>query len=189
MKKNIPVISIILVSILFITNILTLYFPFVGDAVLLYPSRIAEPLNWYRFLTYPLYVSGLLAWIINSIIIVATGFVIESRLNKKEIYGLIVLSTIAGGLGFALMNLNDVNNVSLAAPVMISWGYWSATVVIGLKFWKELKISEKVITVLCFISVFSIWDIYIALTLGKVLVVLTITTLVLFKYKKRLVTI
>lgn len=187
LKKDIPKVSIILVSILFITNILTLYIPVLGNALMFYPSNLTKPFNWYRLLTYPLYVSGLFVWITNSIIILATGYIIESRLNKKQVIGLIILSSIIGGIGFAIMNFNDIKNVSLVSPVMISWGYWSVTIVVGLKCWKEFKIFEKIITVLCLISTIAIWDVQIGLVVGKVSVVLVTMSLVLMKHKKKLI--
>ncbi len=183
-KNKKPKISLILILILFISNILTLFTPNLSDSILLYPSNLSEPLNWYRLITYPLYVGGLTTWFLNSLVFLLTGFIIESKLLKKDMIGLIFLSTVIGGLVYIILNQNDINNIAIASPTMISWGYWSATIVIGLKYWRTLNLFEKIIMILCFLSVLIIWNDNFGFFLGQLSVIITIAILTILKYRK-----
>ena len=185
LKSNLPKVSIILILILFVSNFLTMLISRFSDIVLLYPSNLSEPLNWYRLITYPLYVGGLLTWILNSIVIILTGFVIENKIDKQDIFGLIGLSTIIGGLIFIIINQGEAYNTPIATPTMISWGYWSATIIIGLKYWRTLNLFEKIVMILCFISVLSIWNDNFGFLLGQITVIITIAILTLLKYGGR----
>jgi membrane associated rhomboid family serine protease len=184
-KSNKPKISLILISVLFISAILTLFIPKLDDVILLYPSNLYEPWNWYRFITYPLHVGGLLAWVHNSLIIVLTGFIIENKLKKQDLIGMILLSSIIGGLVFVIINFGDTYNTPIATPSMISWGYWSATIVIGLKYWRTLNLFEKIVMILCFLSILSIWNDNFGFLLGQLSVIITIAILTMIKYGKQ----
>ena len=101
----------------------------------LYPSNLHQPWNYYRLFTYPLYVGGGINWFQNSLVILVTGYVIEYRLVKKDIYILIGLSSFIGGLIYIILNQEPNFIKPIATPSMISWGYLSATIAIGLIFW------------------------------------------------------
>jgi membrane associated rhomboid family serine protease len=187
LKSNLPKISIFLITIFFISNILTLTVPKLSEIVLLYPSNLHEPLSWYRLITYPLYVGGLLAWIHNSLIIVLTGFIIENKLKTKNLISLILFSSIIGGLIFIIVNQGDTYNTPIASPTMISWGYWSATIIIGLRFWRTLNLFEKIVMILCFLSVLSIigmWHRDFGFFIGQLSVIITIAILTILKFLK-----
>ncbi|RIH62708.1 rhomboid family intramembrane serine protease [Mariniphaga sediminis] len=185
LKKNLPKTSLIFVIILFVTNFLTLMIPQIGEIVLLYPSNLSEPLNWYRFFTYPLYVGGLITWIHNSIVIILTGFIIENKIKRKDLISLILLSSFVGGLIFIILNQNNNYNLPIAAPTMISWGYWSATIIIGLKSWKSLNLFEKIVLVLCALSILSIWNDNIGFFMGQISVIVIIGIITIAKYEKK----
>jgi membrane associated rhomboid family serine protease len=184
LKNNRPRISLILITIFFVSNILTLLIPRVSDIFLLYPSNLAEPLNWYRLITYPLYVGGLLTWFHNSLIIILTGFIIENKVQKQYLIGLIILSSIIGGLIFIIFNQGETYNIPIATPTMISWGYWSATIIIGLKYWRTLNLFEKIVMILCFLSILNIWNDNFGFLLGQLSVITIIAILTLIKYRK-----
>lgn len=184
-KRNLPKISLILVSIVFVTTVLTLFIPGLRGFIILYPSNLHEPLNWYRLLTYPLFGGGLLIWIHNSIVIVLTGFIIENRLKKADLIGLILLSSIIGGLLFIIINQGDNYNIPIVSPTMISWGYWSATIIIGLRYWRTLNLFEKIVLILCFLSILSIWNENTGFLTGQIAVIITIALLTFIKYRKR----
>jgi membrane associated rhomboid family serine protease len=178
-----PRISIILISLLFVSNIITLVFYDTQKYILLFPSLdLLEPLNWYRLITYPLFVGGLIAWFHNSLIIVLTGYVIENRLKKQNIIGLILLSSIIGGLTYISFN-HDNPLTPIASPAMITWGYWAASIVIGLNYWKSLNHFEKVVLILCFMSILSIWNDNNGFLYGQVLVIIVIMILTLIQIK------
>jgi membrane associated rhomboid family serine protease len=181
--KKSPKISLILILILFVTNLLTLLIVPFGNFVMLYPSNLNEPLNWYRLLTYPCYVGGLLTWLINSLVVFLTGYIIENRIKRLYIIILIALSSFIGGLVFILINKDDPNNIPIASPTMISWGYWTAAIVLGIKFWKTLNLFERIILFLCILSVLSIGNQNIGFLLGQIAVITTscIWTLIILK--------
>jgi len=152
--------------------------------VLLYPSNLDEPLNWYRLLTYPLFGAGLLNWFYNSLAIVFTGYIIENKIKRRELIGLIVLSSIIGGLVFIIINYGAEYNSPIASPIMITWGYWSAAIVIGLRNWRTLNPFERIIMVLCFLSVLIIWHENLGLFIGQLSVILTIVLLTILRLGK-----
>lgn len=184
LKINRPKISLILIFIFFITNILTVIFPELGGFVMLKPSNLIEPWNWYRFFTYPLYIGGLLTWLHVSIVIFLTGLIIENRIGKQNMIGLIVISSFIGGLMFIIINQDDLTNRAIVTPTMISWGYWSSAIVIGLKFWKELNNFEKIVIILCFLSIFGIISEDFGFTIGKISVIGTILILTVLRIKR-----
>ncbi|MFO7830136.1 MAG: rhomboid family intramembrane serine protease [Bacteroidales bacterium] len=184
LKTHFPKISFILVLILFLTNILTLFTPKFSDSILLYPSNLSEPFNWYRLITYPLYVGGLTAWFFNSLVILFAGYIIESKLQKNDLIGLIFLSSVIGGLVYIIINQNDTHNLAIASPTIISWGYWGATMVIGLKNWRTLYLFEKIVMILFILNVFWISNENLGFLLGQITVIITIMIITLIKYKK-----
>ncbi len=153
-----PRITIYLILILFVSNFITLIFAQIRRLVMLYPSNLGEPCNWYKIITYPLYVGGLFIWFLNSLALLCYGYVIENRIKRNDIFGLILISSIVGGLFFMIFNQNNKLDVPIASPSMIACGYWAATIVIGLKFWKSLNLIEKIILRLAFLSILIIWN-------------------------------
>jgi membrane associated rhomboid family serine protease len=181
--KQRPRISLILILILFVSNIITLIFYDTQKYILLFPSLdILEPWNWYRLITYPLYVGGLITWLHNSLVIVLTGYIIENRLKKQNIIGLILLSSIIGGLIYIILN-HDNPLIPIASPAMITWGYWAAAIVIGLNYWKSLILFEKIVLILCLLSILSIWNDNFVFLLGQIIVIVMISILTLIQIK------
>jgi membrane associated rhomboid family serine protease len=179
-----PRIAIYLILILFVSNIITLIFSEIGNIVMLYPSNLGEPWNWYKLITYPLYVGGLVTWFLNSLAILCYGYIIENRLKKTDLVGLILISSIVGGLFFIVFNQNSEFNVPIASPSMIAWGYWAATMVIGIKCWKSLNLFEKIIFILGFFSILSIWNDNFGFLLSQIIVIVLIMILTIIKTKK-----
>jgi len=93
-----PRITIYLILILFVSNIITLISSQIGALVMLYPSNLGEPWNWYRLITYPLYVGGLVTWFLNSLVMLCYGYIIENRIKRTDLIGLILISGIIGGV-------------------------------------------------------------------------------------------
>lgn len=159
MKKQrlfLPIYSILLILILFLSTILTVYWDKFYDLVLLRPTDLNIPKNWYRFLTYPLYISEIWTWFLTSISLFVFGGIIEKRLSTKYIIALILFSSFLGGLIYVIANQSDMNPLPMGTAHMISWGYWSSAMVVGFKFRKELNLLEKIILGLSFIGVFFI---------------------------------
>ncbi|MFZ0281380.1 MAG: rhomboid family intramembrane serine protease [Bacteroidales bacterium] len=184
-KNNLPRLSLILIAIFFIFNILTLIFQKLGNILFLYPSNLHEPWNWYRFVTYPLYAGGLIKWFLSSLSFLFLGYLIEHRIKKSDLIGLIIISSVIGGLVFTIINQNDSYNIPIASPTMISWGYWAAGMVIGIKFLKELSTIEKTILILYALSIFSIEAQDKGFLVGQIIVIITIAILSFIKVKKK----
>jgi len=186
-KSNKPKISLILISVFFITNIITLISPEISSFLMLKPSNLREPWNWYRFFSYPLYIGGLLTWFHVSLVIFLTGLIIENRIGKQNTLGLIVLSSFIGGLIFIIINQDDLTNRAIATPTMISWGYWASAIIVGLKFWKQLNIFEKIVIFLCLLSIFGIISDDFGFTIGQISVIgsVMILTILWIKTNKK----
>lgn len=184
LKEKRPKITLIFILVLFLSNVLILFFPEADEFILLYPTDLNQPWKWYKLITYPLYVGGLWNWLHNALVMVLTGYIIESKLSKGDIITLILLSSILGGLLFMIFNQDQVLNAPIATPTMISWGYWSAAVLIGLFYWKALNPFEKVIIILCVISVLSIENENTGFLIGQITVIIAIMILTTFKIKK-----
>jgi len=179
-----PRISIYLILILFVSNLITLIFSQIGEVVMLYPSNLGEPWNWYKLITYPLYVGGIVKWFLNSLAILCYGYVIENRIKRTDLFGLILISGIVGGLFFMIFNQNNEFNVPIASPTMIAWGYWAATIVIGLKFLKSLNLFEKIILGLGFLSILNIWNDNLGFLFSQIIVIVVIMIIATIKVKK-----
>jgi len=180
---NRPKISLLMILILFVSAFLTLIFNKMDGFIMLYPSNLSEPLNWYRLLTYPLAVGGLIIWFKTSIVFVLTGYIIEHRVKKFDMLGMIILSSIIGGLFFIILNQNNELNIPIASPVMISWGYWAAAIVIGVKRWRSLNLFEKVIIILCGLSILSIWNDNLGFLIGQLMVIVIVFLIAILKIK------
>jgi|GEM_PF-1899772 len=178
-----PRITIYLILILFVSNIITLIFSQIGALVMLYPSNLGEPCNWYRLVTYPLYVGGLLTWFLNSLALVYYGYIIENRLKRADLVGLILISSIVGGLFFMIFNQNSEFNSPIASPSMIAWGYWAATIIIGIRYWKSLNLFEKIILGFGFLSILSIWNDNLGFLFSQIIVIILIMILTIIKIK------
>ena len=184
-KKNLPRLSLVLIVVFFIFNILTQVFQEFSNLLFLYPTNLHEPLNWYRFISYPLYVGGLLKWLLSSLAFLLLGYLIEHRIKRSYLIGLIILSSIVGGLVYTIINQNDSYNIPIASPTMISWGYWAAGIVIGIKFFKELNTFEKVILILYVLSIFNIDIQNKGFLFGQLSVIIVISILTILKVQKK----
>jgi hypothetical protein len=119
------------------------------------------------------------------LVLVLTGFIIENRIKKRDLIGLILLSSFIGGLLFIIINQGDINNRAIATPTMISWGYWASTIIIGLRYWRGINLFEKIVVILCFFSVFSINGEDLGFTIGQLSVIVVIMVLTLINYGNR----
>jgi len=148
---------------------------------MLYPSNLGEPWNWYKLITYPLYVGGLITWFLISLAMLCYGYIIENRVKRTDLFGLILISSIVGGLICMIFNQNNEFDVPIASPSMIAWGYWAATIVIGLKYWKSLNLFEKIVLGLGFLSILNIWNDNFGFLLGQIIVIILIMILTTIK--------
>ncbi len=174
LKSNSPKVTLILILTLFISNILCLFIDSIANNIVLYPSNLTEPWNWYRLLTYPLFVGGLSSWIFISIVIFFTGLIIERKLKRIEIIRLIFISSFVGGMIFTIINYGNEYCRPIASPIMILWGYFGATLVIGFKYWNSLNLFEKIIIHLCFLLILMIYNNNFGFLIGEISVIITI---------------
>ncbi len=179
-----PRITIYLILILFVSNIITLISSRIGAFVMLYPSNLGEPWDWYKLVTYPLYVGGLATWFLNSLAMLCYGYITENRIKKKDLVGLILISSIVGGMFFMIFNQTNEFNVPIASPSMIAWGYWAATIVIGIRYWKSLNLFEKIVLGLGFLSILNIWNDNLGFLFSQVIVIISIMILTIIRVKK-----
>jgi len=179
-----PRITIYLVLILFASNIITLISSQIGAFVMLYPSNLGEPWNWYKLITYPLYVGGLITWFLNSLAMLCYGYIIENRIKRRDLIGLILVSSIIGGLLFMIFSQNNELNVPIASPSMIAWGYWAATIVIGIRYWKSLNLFEKIVLGLGFVSILSIWTDNLEILFSLIIMIILIMILTIIRVRK-----
>ncbi len=177
-------ISTCLVIILFISNIITIFIPKIGYFVLLYPTNLFEPWNWYRYFTYPLYVNGLINWLLNSICILCYGYLIEKRMKKSDLIGLILISTIIGGLLYTIITYHNLGYMPIASPTMISWGYGAASIVAGVKFWKTISLVEKIIFAICFLGIFSLYTDNLGILLSQISVFIIALSFTMIRLKQ-----
>lgn len=138
-----PRLCLLIIGVFFIFNILTIFIPIVGNTVILYPANLSQPLTWYRFITYPLFVGGLTNWVYASLVIVLTGYLIENRGNRIVVFSILFLSTIVGGVVYALLSKYKGEDVPFASPTIIAWGFWGAGIVAGIKNRHVLSKVEK----------------------------------------------
>jgi membrane associated rhomboid family serine protease len=179
-----PKFTLWLIAIVLIINIISMLISSINELLILYPSNLNQPLNWYRLITYPFAGVGLLNWLINSIVLILTGFIIESRFKKIDLIAIIIIASIIGGLSYIIFNQNDMYNRGIAGPTMISWGYWAATIVIGIKSWKELKLLEKIVLILCFLGIVSLSFDNFGFLLGQIILIFSILVYTLIRIKK-----
>lgn len=186
--KKRPKITMNLALIFFVStilrNILTKIFYQIDDYILLYPYNLYEPLNWYRLLTYPFYIYNIIVWFHIALVITLTGYIVENRIKKIDLYGLIILSCVAGGLIYIIINRNDELNIPIASPVMITWGYWAAAIVIGFRFWRSLNLFEKIIVICCVISILSLWNDNYGYIIGQLTVIVLVMIITFIKIKQ-----
>lgn len=179
-----PKMTIWFTLIILFTSILFLFIQPLNQIAILNPSDLREPLHWYKLITYPFASAGLLNWIINALALILMGYIIENRFPRKDVLTIMILSSVLGGLIFILFNQNDVYDRGIASPTMISWGYWATTIIIGLKFWKKLNIFEKIIMILCLLSLSSLFFQNLGFLFGKIAVIVCIIPFTLLKIKK-----
>lgn len=176
----------IIYGFIFFSSIITISLSAFGydnltDYLILFPSNISEPWNYYRFITYTAY-SGMAYWFYNSISFLLAGYVIEKRIMKKGIIILTLFSAIIGGLTCIIVNRNDELNLGVAGLTMISWSFGAAAIVCGLKYWKELKLFEKIITIVFMMGVIFIdFENDAGVVCGQIVVVImTIISVIIF---------
>ena len=183
LREHRPDFAVLMVIVFLLFTILTLMFPLLGKVVLLEPSNLYDPLSWYKLLTYPLYGTGLVTWINHSIILVLIGFIIEKKVKRLDLIGLVIMSTIVGGFLYIVFN-QDGPNVGIASPVMISWGYLGVGIVIGLKDWQYLNLFEKILVILFCLSVPSIYNDNLGFLLGQLTVLTACIIFTALRYPK-----
>jgi len=178
-----PKLTLWFITILFFSGLILAFFSQLGEYTILFPSNLKQPWNWYKLITYPFAGVGLLNWLTNSLVLILTGYIIENHIIRSDMIKIIILSSVIGGLIFIIFNQNDVYNRGIASPTMISWGYWAATIIIGVKFWRELNLFEKIILILCFLSITSLFFEDIGFLLGQIAVIICIMTFTLIRIK------
>lgn len=142
LKQHPPVISIILVALLFVFALLVTFVPAIRPYLMLDKADLSLPSQWFRLVSYSLYFSSLQHWLIHSLILLLLGTVIEKQMRKPTyIIGIIIGSSIIGGISFALLSPPEV---VLAWPGMIVWGYCSTTIVLSFKHRHSSESLEKV---------------------------------------------
>lgn len=177
----------LLISTILIRTIGVLFEQEISEYLILYPGNLSQPLQWYRFLTYPFESVGLFGWIRIALIILPAGYIIEKRTHKKNLVSIISISALLGGLLFTLINHNDELNRPIASAGLISWGFWIAAIVCGIINWKDLNKIEKAILMIFLLILFSFNHTdfgYFVAQIGVVVTVLAFTlTFKLFKGK------
>lgn len=176
----------LLVSTILIRTIGMLFEKEISEYLILYPSNLSQPLQWYRFLTYPLESVGLFGWLRIALIILPAGYIIEKRTHKKNLISIISISALLGGLLFTFINHNNELNQPIASPGLIAWGFWIAAVACGIIQWKDLNYIEKIIIIIFLLNVFSFNHTDFGYLVAQIGVVVTILAFVLtFKIFKR----
>lgn len=184
LKENKPLVSIILTIVLLGSTLLTMFLPDVGNAFILHKANLSlsQPGNWYRFVTYPLYIGSINDWLVSSLLLLLMGAVIERRMYKSDIVLFIFLSTVVGGIVFMASSHDDL---PLAAPGNIIWGYCSATMVLGFRNWFNSESIERVALIACVLFLFlQLRDFNVVAFATQLIVMLLIGTLVWVRYKK-----
>lgn len=131
-----PKLAITMWLVLLVTNLLTMFFNQLNDSIFVFPSHLYEPLQWYRTLTHALYGGGLKNWVFLTFIGVGSGFVIEPVWSNRQLWAMIVGSTIAGGFAYMVLHQLDDFDPPMATPGFIAWAYLAASLVTGLFGWK-----------------------------------------------------
>jgi membrane associated rhomboid family serine protease len=176
-------ITLILIIILIISGIISSLFPSISKYMCLYPSNLNEPRNWYRLITYSFYLEPINTWFVHSFSILLFAYFIEIKLKKVEMLALIMLSSIIGGLFFMIFNQNIFFAFPIGSPSMIEYGYWSASLVIGIKYWKTYTIFEKIVLIYILLCVVNIYNSNPGIFAGHIFVTVIILILILLKLK------
>lgn len=100
---TIKLITLFLISTILIRTIGILFETEISNYLVLYPSNVSQPLNWYKFLTYPLDSIGLIGWFKIALIILPAGYIIEKRTAKKNLITITLISIVLGGLILQLL--------------------------------------------------------------------------------------
>ncbi len=145
----------LLVSTILIRTIGMLFEKEISEYLILFPSSLSQPLQWYRFLTYPLDSNGLFGWLRIALIIFPAGYIIEKRTHNNTLVIIILISALVGGLFFTLINYGNGLNRPVASAGLIAWGFWIAAITCGILQWKDLNRIEKAIVILFLLSIFS----------------------------------
>jgi membrane associated rhomboid family serine protease len=158
MKKlffgNKPVVSAALAGLFLITHLVGTLFPGVSDALVIYPTNLTQPANWYRFVTYALAAAGGLGyWLYNALLLVFLGNIIEHRMQRKHLTMLILLSVFAAGLCYPIFYHDPYAHLSgMEAPLagfgFISWGYLTVALVHAFRNRHALSIQARVLILL-----------------------------------------
>jgi membrane associated rhomboid family serine protease len=183
-----PKMTLWLITIIFLTSTITFIIYPLNEFLLLHPSNLTQPWYWYKLVTYPFVGTGYLNWLTNSLALVVTGYIIENRIKRNDLFIIILLSSVIGGLGFIIINQNDIYDRAIASPTMISWGYWAATIIIGIKFWKNLNLFEKIVLVLCFLSITSLFFENFGFLVGQIGVIIFVMVFILIRVRTKTIT-
>lgn len=81
-----------------------------------------------------------------------------TKRSRITIYLILILFVSNIIMFFMIFNQNNEFNVPIVSPSMIAWGYWVATMVIGIRFWTSLNLFEKIVLALGFLSILNIWN-------------------------------
>ncbi|EAY24560.1 hypothetical protein [Microscilla marina] len=184
LKQHPPFISIVFIALLLGFALLVAFVPTISPYLILQKSDLATPTHWYKLLSYSLYIKGLQNWLVQSIILLLLGAVIEKQIRQPlHVIGLMLLSSIVGGVSFMLLSTQAV---PLASPGMIIWGYSSAAIVLGLSHWYQSESAERVALIACvLLLLLQVIDFNLTVFLSQMVVMLVTGALVWLGYGKK----
>jgi membrane associated rhomboid family serine protease len=142
LKQHPPIVSIALIALLFVAALLIAFAPSIRPYLILRSADLSSPAQWFKLVSYSLYSDSLQSWLVQSLILLFLGSVIEKKISKSaHIIALIIGASIIGGISYLLIS---AQGVALASPGMIVWGYCSAAIVLGLSGWQASESPERV---------------------------------------------
>lgn len=183
LKQHPPIVSIALIALLFVAALLVAFAPAVRPYLVLHSTDLVSPAQWFRLLSYSLYSDSLQSWLVQSLILLFLGSVIEKQISKSaHIIALIIGASIVGGLSYLWLS---TQGVALASPGMIVWGYCSAAIVLGLSSWQTSESPERVALIASvLLLLWQIINFNLTVFLSQMIVMLLVGTLVWLGYGK-----
>lgn len=183
LKQHPPIVSIALIALLFVAALLVAFAPAVRPYLILRSADLSSPDQWFRLLSYSLYSDSLQSWLVQSLILLFLGSVIEKQISKSaHIIALIIGASIIGGVSYLLLN---TQGVALASPGMIVWGYCSAAIVLGLSSWQTSESPERVALIASvLLLLWQIINFNLTVFLSQMMVMLLVGTWVWLSYGK-----
>jgi len=141
LKEHKPKTSLRITLALLISFIITL---FIDEKInlSLSPDDLTNPLNYYKFFTYPFVINGTQIWFHHFIVIVISAYIIEKHINSTFSYTIAFTSVVIDGLTFTISSKIFGNELLIASPTLITWGFLISSIVTGL-FYGQRVIEQK----------------------------------------------